>query len=770
MSGGAATTTGTTFQENVAAWFACLVLADVKAPPVAGLPSTVALDAVSAETIQPVDDLKVRSSDDGQLFVQVKAGALSCSAKNERFVSAFRQFVQQFHSGYTSYGNERRELDQSRDRLILVVSGDTSDMIKNELRALLDTMRPCSDAAAFAETRMGLSAPQKKQLEIVEGIVAEQCTLLNIATNSPEQTQRLLRLTYVLSLDFGTTGMALREAHALLKESVLFDPSRSDEAWNLLITTVRTFAPSRMGGDRSYFRGVLQQHGLIPRPNAAAEAAIRVLKNRSASFELHIEPFSEIIFRGEKVHIDRPVVLHLISEAASGGILVTGSAGAGKSGCLHEFVRKVSSSGSDVLLLAVDQLAATTFGELDRELGLPLNRDLVDLLSEWSGPSPAYLVIDALDAARTTHGLTALCGRIDQIRRRAPRWKVIASVREFDLRHSREIRQLFAGDSAAEHTKDEFQGVRHIYVTSLTDEELSDFGGKARDVAQARLSISAEFQELTRNPFNLRLLTELVDRNVDTTRLTRVRTQVGLLDLYWDDRVDKLNDESLRAGLTECVHRMVARRSLSLLESELQQSHGSWLSRLASVTLLNISKPFLPGSERQISFVHNILYDYAVARLLLKDLPETVIEWLGQTENQDLLLAIRPSVVLAFQRLWHASDDRQAFWQRAIPFVAKPSMRLIGKIIAADVAAIEFRQVDDVSPLLSKLSSPESETVGTVLRFTLQAAIAHFQQDPQRFPLWGASAPDWLGLAALLSERHASVAAWQVRNLLAHLP
>jgi hypothetical protein len=770
---GSATASGTSFQENLAAWFACLVLADAKLPPFAGLPSTTRLDAVHAETPQPVDDLNIRTSDGGQIFVQAKAGTLACSTRDKRFVSAIGQFVRQFSVGYSSPVNPHRNLDDSKDRMILAVSSDASRAITTDLPAVLGALRSSCDSITFKSARDCLSAPRQRRLEILEEIIAIQCSELKIAKFSQDHLQHLLRLIHIVPFDFHCNGHSYIGAHSLLKQAILCDPSRADQAWHLLIATVRNFAPSRTGGDRAFFRSALQSHSLIPKPVVSSEAAIESLRTCSTGFERHIEPFSEIQFKAQKIHIQRPVVSHLVSTASDGDVVVTGSAGAGKSGCLQEFVRTVRGAGADVLLLAVDQLAATTFRELDFEIGLPPDRDLVQLLADWSGPKDAYLVIDALDAARTGHGLNWLCTRIEQLRRHAPRWRVVASIREFDLRHSHDIRRLFAGGTGGLYTKKEFNGLRHVYVDRLTDDELADFGRRAPEVARVRESTSPELRELTRNPFNLRLLTELVEREVTDAQLTHIRTQVELLNLYWNERVKRIDsDGSLKAGLSRCVRRMVDARSLQLSESSLLDSEPNaheWLARLASAAVLNVSIPAVPDADRTISFVHNILYDYGVARLLLKDLPPVMVEWLGAKERQDLLLAIRPSIVLAFQRLWHSHHDRKLFWQAALRFVTHPSIRLIGKIIAADVAALEFRRVADIAPLLEHLTTSERESATTLLQFTLQAAIAHFNQDAHRFPLWGPSAPEWLSLAALLAERFPAAALWQVRSILAHL-
>src|SRR5262249_24423551 len=155
-------------------------------------------------------------------------GVLTFSESSERFVSAIRQFVKQLHGGYSPILNPHRDLDESRDRLILVISDEAPDTIKTELRALLGTLRSCRDAVVFAEVRAALSTAQKCQLETLEKIIAAQCELLKITQFSLDQIRRLLRFIHVLPLDFRSNGQALREAHALLKQAVLCNPARSD--------------------------------------------------------------------------------------------------------------------------------------------------------------------------------------------------------------------------------------------------------------------------------------------------------------------------------------------------------------------------------------------------------------------------------------------------------------------------------------------------------------------------------------------------------------
>jgi hypothetical protein len=99
--------------------------------------------------------------------------------------------------------------------------------------------------------------------------------------------------------------------------------------------------------------------------------------------------------------------------------------------------------GADVVVLAAEGLAAQSLGELRDELGL--EHELVEALDNWPGTSPGYLVIDALDAARSDGVVRTLRDVIDRVVGRGGRWRVIASIRKFDLRYSPDLRRLVPG-------------------------------------------------------------------------------------------------------------------------------------------------------------------------------------------------------------------------------------------------------------------------------------------------------------------------------------
>jgi hypothetical protein len=761
---GAATTSGTTFQEDVATWLACMTLAESKAPSILGLAPGVWLEDVLAETTSPVDDLRCRTSAGGSVFFQCKT-SFSYSEKDIAFASIIDQFIRQWSEGCVDSMGRPRAMDPERDRLVIAVGHSAPATVVNRLRELLNRLRS-ADANNLSGILEAISAGQLQDWQILKSVLSSHHERL--FRRVPEETEllSLLRIMFVLPLDLQPDGADRRQADILLRQ-VLDEPIRSSEAWNLLLSAVRRFSPKRTGGNLAYFRTVVQSNGLIARPADRSKAAIAELKSRSNAYAKHLESYATISFGDAKVTIFRPIVDSLI--ALSGNdVLVVGTAGSGKSGCLSEFARRMQAAGNDVLVLAIDQLHADTIGDLDNELRLPPATSFVSVLSDWSGRDDAFLVIDALDAARTTHGLRLLCELIEQIRARAPRWKTVASIREFDLRHSRELQRLFRPASTADGSL--LGKVRHVYVDLLTESELEQLADSCPQLARARIGCSLALQELTRNVFNLRLLAELVERSADTEKLSQIKTQVGLLDLYWTERIERLENAGMaNAALERIASAMVARRTMSIETSAVDvpgTATDVWMNALGSEGIIHITEPVIAGSARSVSFAHNILFDYAVARLWLKDLNSQVVSRLADSQSQDLFLAIRPSVVMAFQRLWHASADRKHFWQRALEYAGNPGVRLFGKIIAANVAADEFKETSDILPVLEAVPGPSGDTAAQLILFMWQAGIAARERSPEDHKQWGENAPPWVGFAEMLIDAAPERFAWVVRTLL----
>ncbi|MFP4029734.1 MAG: hypothetical protein ACLFWL_18300 [Candidatus Brocadiia bacterium] len=71
-AGGAATQTGILFQNRIAAWAAVHILAEESVSIPWDLRASTTLESLRCETEHPVDDLLIRTSEDGNIYVQAK--------------------------------------------------------------------------------------------------------------------------------------------------------------------------------------------------------------------------------------------------------------------------------------------------------------------------------------------------------------------------------------------------------------------------------------------------------------------------------------------------------------------------------------------------------------------------------------------------------------------------------------------------------------------------------------------------------------------------
>ena len=157
-----------------------------------------------------------------------------------------------------------------------------------------------------------------------------------------------------------------------------------------------------------------------------------------------LKQYEEIAATKDKeVTIPRECQADIEAAAREGSLLIVGEPGSGKSGVLNALARNLRKTGNDVLELAVDRFSVETLEGLGQELGL--KHSLLDVLQAWDGAKPAWLIIDALDATRGGKGEGVFRNLIEQTLEQKGRWRVIASIRTFDLQMGQKFRSLFKG-------------------------------------------------------------------------------------------------------------------------------------------------------------------------------------------------------------------------------------------------------------------------------------------------------------------------------------
>ena len=174
-------------------------------------------------------------------------------------------------------------------------------------------------------------------------------------------------------------------------------------------------------------------------------------------------------------------------------------------------------------------------------------------------------MIDNLDMTRYNQS-TLIYNFVEQMLRENNRWRVVIAIRKYDLKFSHQIQELFKGLPPAKDFQDEdFPNIAHVLIPELTEDQLAQASAQSPQIKQLLAGATADLKELLRNPFNLRLVGDLLGDEILATSFSLVRTQLELLKKYWEYRViQNVSSSSREATLNSIVRQMVKDRTLHL--------------------------------------------------------------------------------------------------------------------------------------------------------------------------------------------------------------
>ena len=722
--GGAATHAGTNFQNRFAAWAAVQILGEVASALPWDLPASVNLVALQAEAPSDIDDLVLSSSAGGRVMTQAKTHVTLGTTPQSFLGSAVTQFVNQFR-------NASPPMDASRDRMVLATSAASAAGIRTHLTNFLSRLR--SSPNPDNEWTSG-NQEEKNAATVLHAHITRAWEGAAGTAPTADEITSISRLIRITALDLGDAGQSTTTAKQLLRTTIVTPPAMADAAWHTLVNTAATYATHHQAADRRALQNVLTTAGINTRAPMSFEADISRLRAHTTSTLHALRDLSMIHVGNDTVSIKRNAIAALSNAAiAGGGVLVIGAPGAGKSGALYELGSQLNTQQRDVVVLAVDQLEAASAGALRQELGL--THDLILILGEWAGNGPAYLIIDALDAARSAAAMDTLEMLIGAVADRATRWTIIASVRRFDVQCDTRLRRLFHGSPPQPaFTDPEFSSIRHLSIPTLSPDEIAQVWAQHSALADLISAAPPSLRELLALPFNLRLLGELLGSGITTAALTPIGTQVELLDRYWRERIIR-NDHQSDARellLRRTTNAMVQARALRVKRVDAianETAASTILHDLLSNHILAESTTATGKSQREfLTFPHHVLFDYAVARLVIPPEHNQFIQRLQQ--EPDLFLAIRPSIDLHCQRLWH--EDRDALWVLTFALIAASKISEIAKLLPASVIANNVAAIDEIQALLDKLAAadPAEHEHGMVaLRHILSTVVSNALND-----------------------------------------
>jgi hypothetical protein len=770
--GGSAEASGARFENLVTTWYAARALSDPSVFSLLGLPVDSTIVSIRCQTEAPVDDILIETSAPGFVFVQCKRRVQLGNSSTSALASAIDQFVLQWIVCGQQSESYRwaRPLDPAHDRLVLAAGIGSSSSITTVLPRILRKLRDSGDQRTLED--IVDSSEERRVASRITAIVRRSFgTKLN-RQPTVDELRHVLQLVWIQVFDIEDEGKDALAAREALANYVVADAQQAQLAFTTLSQISARLATERSGKVLSTLRSELRAAGILLRSPPTYEADIERLRYWT-KVKLEQGSIFRRLFIDDKLSaIRRDVFVPLCAAVSQSSLLVTGEPGSGKSGVIYELAEHLAQSGKDVVFLPVDRLPVAGAADLTRELRV--NKDLLEILVNWEGAETGYVIIDALDAARKFGTQVVFRELITSILSAGGRWRIIASVRKYDLRHGLEWRGLFKGAPPAPDFSDpEFGNIRHIAIQELSHSEITTIGERFPALREFLNNSPRTLQELLRTIFNLHLLSQLLDDGAASQILARIRTQLDLLESWWQHRIlrsDRKHDVRERT-LEQLLERMIEERSLQIARSILRtmvtlnlesladlESHGVLRTTDASITA--------SGSER-VQFAHHILFDYAVARLTFArgTDPNLLIGRLSQ--DRDLALVLRPSLNLAFFDAWSLNLPREHFWAACFALTRAKSVAEVAKLAGPMIAAENAQCLDDLSPLISRLPRQGGDPVDTAARTLLSHLLGALMvlANTGR-PLAGAGAIPWPAFAAALAERKDRSVMFSLRTLL----
>jgi hypothetical protein len=744
QAGGNATAAGVSFQASVGAVFAVPVLAETKLDNRLSLGSAKPC-GVRFESEAAVDDCSIETDAGGWIFVQAKTGLDLTNTAGSDLRKTSSQIVRLWHS--TKDGQGRRGWDRplvrSKDRILIAAGPNSSKSVTIALAHALETRR-----AKYSAT-----LPQDQSRALAALIAALKAEWKGVTGAKASDTDIRALLPFIVVIAFDMAGADRKSSVAELAP-VLTRTSAAANAFVSLEKCCQQLMETRLGGDAEQFRIALEGLGVSMKAPPRFEADVARLTAYSGETRLRLKEFEKISVSDSDIIIPRDVTGAVAEAAKHGSFLVIGEPGAGKSAVLTAAADALRKTRCDVIELAVDQFAVNTLDGITRVIGL--ENPLTEVLAHWPGNKAAYLLIDALDATRGGAGETAFRQLIDAvIRLPKSRWRVIASIRSFDLRMGEHFRERFRGNPPVPGFRNsEFGDVRHISVPAWSDAEFATLRAAAPPLDQALTRGGAKLLDLARVPFNTRLLAELIDSGASPETFNQVATQVELLAVYWRKRVEQ-HGSGAHLCLAAAVGEMVTARGLRARRMTAAAPDPAAFDLVLKDGVVTL----LPDGQ-SVGFRHHILFDYAASRLFIDtfDIAATVKRL---HEDRGLSLMLAPAIAFALQALW-ATDipSRHTFWQAVCLFAGSPKTDPVAQSVAARIAAELPTCNADMRGLVSLFEDSSTRKAAVAALAHVAGAVAVRVDD--HLPIDDGA---WCYLAAHISNQLDDIA-WSLRVLL----
>lgn len=334
-------------------------------------------------------------------------------------------------------------------------------------------------------------------------------------------------------------------------------------------------------------------------------------------------------------------------------VLISGSAGRGKTCVISQAIRLTAKCGIPLLVIRLDAFShVATTRALGRAIDLPESPAVV--LAGVSNGGRALLVVDQLDAVSIVSGRNPQMWAVfESLMREAdqyPNMRVLLGCRDFDLEHDHRLRPFTAENASA----------KVFRLDVLSEEEMRQCLLAAGVSTQ---QLGPHQVELLRLPLHLSLFLQ-----GDPTKHGSFESVQDLYDRYWERKQQLLTERLGRppqwtAVIDRLVDYLSNNQSLAAPRDVLDEFSQD-AQAMASEHVLMLDR----GTFR---FFHEGFFDYAFARRFSQRGGDLIALLTKPGEDQHLFRRAQVRQILAYQR----GRDRAAYVQALRRLFGEPRIR-----------------------------------------------------------------------------------------------
>ncbi len=421
-------------------------------------------------------------------------------------------------------------------------------------------------------------------------------------------------------------------------------------------------------------------------------------------------PKQTITRNNKGIYINRRTLVENIfsfGQIANG--LIVGGPGVGKSFTIEELQKYCSSKKVPCYIIRINELLDGTDDELKKEL--KTNTNWINALKKTSPDNKEYnglLIFDAFDTAKDEKLKSAILKRIKEaINELKSKWNVLVSARTFDAAKSTRLLDLFIETNITRPVS-----CRYFEIPELSEDEFTLASQSNKKYFFIAQKSTAELKALLKIPYFFKLLEKVIlqGSRFKTNDLIHIETEEQLLEIYWKIKIvsDTAKDVFLRA-LTQ---KLILNESLSCSkESILTASNTDIYDGLISSGILAESSV----TKQNISFSHNILLEFAVAKYLIPEDINSLFNYINDYKKIPFLF--RQSFIYFYSKLW--KEDNTLFWKHYFQVRNNdtPLYRLYHQTILNYILAGYYKTAKDLSTVFELADSQER---GNVIRKILE--------------------------------------------------